>query len=403
MVAQSLVISAQESQNPVVVHVPCLYTLAEENAAYGNALFSPLKKNTNAYIHIRGGIITEINHKKGADHLLEIDAQCMAPPLVNAHTHLQLSWLEERLDWQNGFSRWLQSMLPLLKEGFDAEAANKACRQITSAGAFHVGDVGGSLAESLACLCRYANEYHIDMSHFCEWLGFMEPMADNRDIWPPRCRREVYELDSANLIPACHALYSTAPYLLQKVHKWCKKNNKVFSFHLAESEDETQMLCEGGGPLYELYASCLLPQNWQSPEMRPCAFANKLNILDENTLAVHCVQLAACELAILSEKGVAVCLCPRSNNYLGVGEASYDQMLTNKLLLCLGTDGLTSNIDLNIQNEAKFILDRFGPNALLRMLTVNGAKALHLSEEAARIKPGSEAIFSILCPELIPS
>ncbi len=73
-------------------------------------------------------------------------------------------------------------------------------------------------------------------------------------------------------------------------------------------------------------------------------------------------------------------------------------LMENDVLLCLGTDGLTSNTDLDVRQEAVCLREHLDvpPEALIRLLTVNGAAALGLSD-AGRLTP---AAFCIL-PEIL--
>ena len=72
-------------------------------------------------------------------------------------------------------------------------------------------------------------------------------------------------------------------------------------------------------------------------------------------------------------------------------------LLESGLLCCLGTDGLSSNTDLDVRQEAVFLRERLdvAPQALIRCLTVNGAAALGLAGYG-RLEPGSRAVFSVL-------
>ena len=112
---------------------------------------------------------------------------------------------------------------------------------------------------------------------------------------------------------------------------------------------------------------------------------------------MHGVQLEPAEVTALAASGSALCLCPRSNEYLAVGTAPVAALLESGLLCCLGTDGLSSNTDLDVRQEAVFLRERLdvAPQALIRCLTVNGAAALGLAGYG-RLEPGSRAVFSVL-------
>ena len=207
----------------------------------------------------------------------------------------------------------------------------------------------------------------------------------------------------ARCAPGGHALYSTGPEILAAARQDCARMGRVFSFHLAESPEETQMLTTGDGPLRAFYDKVVLPQGWEAPGLRPLAYALKLGLLGPGTLAVHGVQLDAQEVEVLAASGAAMCLCPRSNRNLGVGVAPVREMMESGALLCLGTDGLTSNRDLDVRKEAVWLRETLDvpPEALVRMLTVNGAAALNVLDcGAGRLEKGGPADFCVL-PEIL--
>lgn len=99
----------------------------------------------------------------------------------------------------------------------------------------------------------------------------------------------------------------------------------------------------------------VLPEDWAGAHLRPVAYARRLDLLGPGTLAVHGVQLEPAEVTALAASGSALCLCPRSNEYLAVGTAPVAALLESGLLCCLGTDGLSSNTDLDVRQEAVFL------------------------------------------------
>ena len=164
------------------------------------------------------------------------------------------------------------------------------------------------------------------------------------------------------------------------------------------------MLVTGDGPLRHFYDQAVLPEHWQAPGLRPLAYAVKLGLLGAGTLAVHGTQLDAQEVEVLAASGAALCLCPRSNRNLGLGVPPVRDLLESGCLLCLGTDGLTSNRDLDVRQEAAWLRENLDvpPEALVRLMTVNGAAALNLlSNGAGRLEPGSPAAFCVLPEALV--
>lgn len=409
-----------DSSPPVAFRARSLVALAGEGPARGAAaLCAPLARLDDALILTRAGRVVEVRPWKNArlpagTQVRDLGDVRLMPACVNAHTHLQLSWLAGRTRWGHGFAAWLQSLIPQLVAparggGETAQrhrAAARACAALAADGTHWVGDVGGSSPGALSILRAASTAAGLETRRFCEWFGFAPPLTDAGRPWPPRCRAEI-AADAAlenECAPCGHALYSTAPDILRAAREWCAGAGRVFSFHLAESPEETELLATGAGALRACYEGTVLPPGWQPPRLRPLAFASALGLLGPGVLAVHGVQLAAEEITALAASGAALCLCPRSNRNLAVGEAPVRALLESGTLLCLGTDGLTSNKDLDVRNEAILLRERLDlpPRALLRLLTVNGAAALGFPRGTGTLAPGAPAVFAVIPEALAP-
>ena len=402
---------------PVAFRARALVTLTGEGPARGRQLFAPLARVDDAFLLARGGRIEAAGPWKSArlpvgTEVRDLGDACLMPAPVNAHTHLQLSWLAGRTRWGGGFGAWLESLVPqIVAPPQDGEAERRreaittACATLAACGTHWLGDVGGSAPGALTTVRRACEAAGLKLRQFCEWFGFAPPLVDGARPWPPRCRAEIAA--DAELAAACapggHALYSTAPGILRAAREWCARAGRVFSFHLAESPEETELLTRGTGPLRACYEGTVLPPGWRPPRQRPLAYAASLGLLGPGVLAVHGVQLNGEEIAALAESGASLCLCPRSNHNLGVGEAPVRQLLESGVPLCLGTDGLTSNTDLDVRNEALWLRERLDlpARALVRLLTVNGAAALGLPPGAGTLARGQDAAFAIM-PEALP-
>lgn len=364
--------------------------------ARGKELFAPARILDNFCLVINHGLIEDIT-RTPACPVKDLGDVAILPPVANCHTHLQFSWLAGKTTWRKGFTQWLKSLIPFVVESAATDYADaakltalaKACAALAGSMA---GDIGGSLPHTLTAVHQAAKANDVDITHFCECFGFgQEPPP-----WPARCFSEIGRGVAASCCaPAGHALYSTSPQTLKMAKDFCKTNGKVFTFHLAESPEETQLLAEGAGPLHALYRGVVLPEDWQPPRRKPMAFALANDLIDKGTLAVHGTQLERAEIEEFARTGAALCLCPRSNDNLGVGLPQTREILESGILCCLGTDGLTSNTDLDVRNEA-FFLERnqdIPIRALWRMATVNGAAAL--GKECSTFAKNCPARFSV--------
>ena len=117
----------------------------------------------------------------------------------------------------------------------------------------------------------------------------------------------------------------------------------------------------------------------------------------------------------MAEKGVSVALCPKSNMKLGNGFAPAQKLLDAGINVCLGTDGCGSNNSLNMfseMNAAALVYKGAERRAqcvsaaeVLKMATVNGAKAIGREGELGVIREGALAdliLINLDEPQLIP-
>lgn len=398
------------SRGRFAIRAKKLVTMAGEEPARGWGLYNKLTVRDNPLILVENGIITDIKSGRGSLAFgykkIDIGDRCVLPPLVNAHTHLQLSFMEGGCALGYGFIAWLEDLILHLSdvlinrsEWTDERRRDKLAsvfRNLKNCGTGWIGDIGGSITGELPVIHELAKD-EFGLIHFCEWFGFNQELMNIREVWPYRCRNDIksdYELWESSA-PCGHALYSTALPILKRAKNWCRNNGRVFTMHLAESMEEGQCVRGGSGDLYDLYNGKVIPPGWKPYLATPYETARGAGLVDQDSLFVHCVYLYREEIEDLAERNAAVCLCPRSNALIGVGSAPLKNFIEKNVRLCLGTDGLSSNIDLNVLNEAVFLMEKFDlPFAsVLRLCTVNGADALKLAK-APRVAPGCRARFS---------
>jgi cytosine/adenosine deaminase-related metal-dependent hydrolase len=207
-------------------------------------------------------------------------------------------------------------------------------------------------------------------------------------------------LDDAKYSLAAHAVYSTSAHVIQQAKEWCRARGRVFGMHVAEHEPEMEFLQTGGGFCRELLQSLgRWVEGWAPPGMSPVAYLDSLGVLDEKTLLVHGVHCSGSDWDRVASRGCTVCFCPRSNENIGAGRPDIGRAIRMGVPTALGTDSLASNVDLNLFAEAAFVLDRYpelGPDALIAMMTLGGARALGLEVRLGSLTPGkSAAILAI--------
>ena len=149
--------------------------------------------------------------------------------------------------------------------------------------------------------------------------------------------------------------------------------------------------------------------------MSPTEYFDKEGLFDRPTLAAHCVVLSDNDIKILADRKVSVAHNPQSNMKLASGIAPVKKMLDAGINVSIGTDGASSNNDLDMWEEMRSasLLQKastLDPCAIpaytaLQMATVNGAKAISREGELGALAPGAFAdvlLVDIEKPHLYP-
>ena len=143
----------------------------------------------------------------------------------------------------------------------------------------------------------------------------------------------------------------------------------------------------------------------QDTGMRNIAYLESLGLAGKHVALAHCVHLDNDELEILKRTGTNVAHCPSSNLKLGSGIAPLKQMLEMGISVSLGADGAACNnrLDMFTEMRTAALLQKahHGPEVIpaqqaLRMATIEGARALGLSDQIGSIEPGKRADLMVL-------
>lgn len=345
----------------------------------------------------------------GAHAELKRDLKCevedlgdvtLAPGLINAHTHLELSHLKGRCTRGGGFEAWVGSLVPLLGTRPEPGEVEAAIQDAAAGGVAHMGDIATSRpVESAEALAACGVSHTV----FAEFIGWSEGGAAH-GLKTPDEAATLPDSAHGEFSVAGHALYSTSPERLAACKQWAAAQGKTYSLHLAEHEAELEVLATGQGLFAQMLKGAIIPVDFKAPGKRSVEYADELGLLDAGTLAVHCVHLTPAEIHLLAERKVHVCLCPRSNEFIGVGTAPLEALRSAGVRLCLGTDSLASNTDLDIFSEVMFLLEK-SPSHIrlseaLAWATVNPARALGVERALGTLEPGKRAAWSVLPADL---
>ena len=129
-------------------------------------------------------------------------------------------------------------------------------------------------------------------------------------------------------------------------------------------------------------------------------YFNSLGVLGDHSVLAHCIHVSDNEIETLKNKDVRVSHCPSSNLKLGSGIANIPRFIKEGISVSLGADGAPCNNNLSIFEEMRLASLIQKPihgasvmeaESILRMATIEGAKALHLQDDIGSIEPGKKA------------
>jgi cytosine/adenosine deaminase-related metal-dependent hydrolase len=192
-----------------------------------------------------------------------------------------------------------------------------------------------------------------------------------------------------------HAPYSVWPSLWRRADRFCAERGLRWSSHLLESPFEDAFLRDGTGPLRDhLEGLGVWDGSFPVPGVSPVELLESEGVLGERALFVHGVHLSDAGIARVAASGASICLCPRSNRFLGLPSPPVRSLIEHGVSLCLGTDSLASNHDLSVWGEMRELAE-IAPGltdpAIVALATAGGARALGFEDRFGTLEAGKEA------------
>jgi aminodeoxyfutalosine deaminase len=302
----------------------------------------------------------------------------LLPALVNAHTHLELSHLQGRIQGGEGLPAWVHLLVATRAEAPEAgHVLDDVMYDLADAGVAAVGEVSNTLAA-----LPYLTGAGLVGTVFHEVFGFSErriqatlaSARELRDRSPPPG-------PGLRIAPSPHAVYSTNPRVLAELLR-----AGPASIHLAEDPAERVFCSTGAGPFGAMNrafgASSMAP-------LGRSAVAVVAPHLGPSSLAVHAVDLDEEDLALLARSGATVVLCPRSNLHIGGVLADLPRLLAAGIPLAIGTDSLASSPSLAPLAELAALLRGFRQVAPERLLALAWNGAAVGAPTVGRLAPGT--------------
>ena len=359
----------------------------------------------NSAIAIRNGLIVDIGltstlaQKYTAGRTLHAQGAIVLPGFVNLHAHLPMTllrgWADDR-DLQGFLARVFPAEDILVADGAVRLGSDLAFAESLRAGITTTLDmyfdpltVASAAADSGS---RVANGPVFFDFPGPDQLPWDARMADARDI----LETSRHNLTAGRWVNA-HSTYTMTREHLLDTYALAQEFNARFNIHAAENAAEVA----------QVVAAC---------GRRPVELLDDLGLLGPTTVLAHAVDLTDAEIEMIAVSGASVAHNPLSNMKLASGFCRVPDLLNAGVTVGIGTDGTASSNDLDLYTAIRFAATIHKGASLnplvvpavsaLRMATIDGARALGLSDSFGSLEVGKRADIQILAhdhPNLIPS
>lgn len=352
------------------------------------------------YLIIRDNVIESLgqgDHPPGEyDRMVDGTNRVVLPGLVNTHTHAAMTLLRGYAD-DLPLMEWLQTKIWPMEDRLTADdiywGTLLAIAEMIKSGTttftdmyFHMDRVAQAVQESgiRAVLSRgmvgVGPENELAMEQSRQFIDTWNGGANGR----------------ITVMLGPHAPYTCPMDYLQRVVALAREKQVGIHIHVAETLDEISTIQNEYG-------------------MSPVAMLEKAGVFEQHVVAAHCVHLSDDDLDILKRYKVGVAHNPESNMKLASGIAPVPEMLARGIMVGIGTDGASSNNDLDMLQETRtcaFLhkVAKMDPTVIpagqaLHMAIRMGAAVLGLERQIGSLMPGYKAdmiMINLDKPHMIP-
>lgn len=327
-----------------------------------------------------------VNGNVLADHVKNIKiidgkGKLAVPGFVNAHTHASMTLLRSFAD-DKKLMDWLQEDIwpieaKMGREDIYIGAALAAVEMIRS-GTTAFADMYGPCMDEVAKVVDESGLRGVLSRGLIGVVDGDKKLQENIELF-----KEFHNTSEGRVTVMFgpHAIYTCPPEYLIKVANAASELGAEIHIHMNETLDEINGCIKDYGK-------------------RPFEVVNETGLFDQGTLAAHCVHLSPEEIEIIKEKNIRVAHNPGSNMKLASGIAPVPELLKEGVIVALGTDGASSNNNLDMLEEVKLAallhkVNTLDPLAIpaaeaLKLGTENGAAALGL-QSVGRIEKDYKA------------
>ena len=354
-----------------------------------NALI--LSPNTNfeekQSILIKDDIIAEISpeiKEDSIDKIIDAEGKILLPGLINTHTHLSMTLFRGLAD-DLSLDSWLNDHIWPMEANLNGDYC-------------YIGALLGAVELIKSGTTTFSDMYFYmeDVARAVEDAGIRAVLSYGMIDFGDAEKRENEIKENLTLFENCngmadgrikvffgpHAPYTASEDLLIKVRELANEYNMGIHIHVSETEKEINDILEEKG-------------------LRPFEYLDKIGFLGPDVVCAHSVWLSDSEIEIIKKNNVKISHNPCSNMKLASGIAPVSKLIENDICVSIGTDGASSNNNLDLIEELKTAsllqkVSTLDPKVLdsdeaIAMGTIKGAEALGLDSEIGSIEVGKKA------------
>ncbi|MBQ3743085.1 MAG: amidohydrolase [Bacteroidales bacterium] len=268
-----------------------------------------------------------------ADKVIDASGMAILPPFYNTHTHAAMTLLRGYAD-DMPLHKWLQEYIWPYEDKLTPqdirEGSRLAVREMIKTGTVFFSDMYFDIEETVDVVRESGMRAAIGVT-------FVESHSKSQQAEKLEMLKHWTDPTGGRitLTVAPHAVYTVGPDLLVRCADTARSLGLKLHIHLCETRKEVD--------------DCLAERG-----MTPVRYLDSLGFLGPDVIAAHVVHVDPEEAAILAERGVTISHCPCSNLKLASGFFPYKLLKEAGCRITLGTDGASSNNNLDMREEMKF-------------------------------------------------
>ena len=354
-----------------------------------NALI--LSPNTNfenkQSILIKDNLIAEISpeiDESDVSKTIDGTGKIVLPGLINTHTHLSMTLFRGLAD-DLSLDSWLNDHIWPMEANLNGDYC-------------YIGALLGAVELIKSGTTTFSDMYFYmeDVARAVDEAGIRAVLSYGMIDFGDEEKRKNEINENLTLFKACdgmadgrikvffgpHSPYTASEELLIKVRELADEYNMGIHIHVSETQKEIEDVSAEKG-------------------LRPFEYLDKIGFLGPDVVAAHSVWLSDNEIEIIKKNNVKISHNPCSNMKLASGIAPVSKLIENDICVSIGTDGASSNNNLDLIEELKTAsllqkVSTLDPKVLtsdeaVAMGTIKGAETLGLESEIGSIEVGKKA------------